>query len=435
MKVLRTSGLIALVGLGTAQAQVPQAPQLAAELAGPLAREKVVRIALAHHPTVQAAEARAHAATTAADAEGRLPNPEVGFDLWQVPLARPYAIGDAQMAMVSLRQRFPASLGAREDARRAESRAEEASLADRRRLLARDVGHAFVDYREAHERHRVHGAHVAVMSEMLAVAARRHEAGGALLEWAQADLDLARAQVDQASDGAKSDANRARLNTLLLRPPAAPLGVPMDEEPLRAAWDLSTLLAEARKRRPEVQAATAQREAKEHDLRAAEREATIPAFSVGLLYFVPVGPMPTHGVGVSLSAELPWLWGGANRRAQAQGDLSKAARHELDAELVRSDAEVAAWDAAVRAASIRLTVLRDRALPAAQRAADVAWAGVDANRADLRAVVQARRSVVDTEVDIVSTRAMLDHALIDLDSAVGISVPRSTGALAPSHHP
>jgi len=70
-------------------------------------------------------------------------------------------------------------------------------------------------------------------------------------------------------------------------------------------------------------------------------------------------------------------------------------------------------------------VLRDRALPASRRAFDAAWAGYASARTDLVTLLTARRSVVDVETDLVVTRAELDHALAELDAAVGLEVPRA----------
>ena len=40
-------------------------------------------------------------------------------------------------------------------------------------------------------------------------------------------------------------------------------------------------------------------------------------------------------------------------------------------------------------------------------------------------MLRARQAVVDTEMEIVMARALLDHALADLDWAVGVPLPRT----------
>ena len=105
------------IGLAALGAIAIALPARADDLPSPLTRDAVLRHAVEHHPSVLAARARSEATDKQADGEGKLPSPELGLDIWQVPLKRPYAIDQAGMFMVSLRQRFPSigSLGAQQD--------------------------------------------------------------------------------------------------------------------------------------------------------------------------------------------------------------------------------------------------------------------------------------------------------------------------------
>lgn len=348
------------------------------------------------------------------------------MQIWQVPIERPYAIEDAQMIMFGVGQTFPAP-GARDARRRAQDRmadGDRAMASDRARLVRREVEHAFVDYVEASARHRVHLEHRAVAEQALALARARHAGGGSLTDVAQAEVELARVDSDVVTDRTKVDGARARLNALLARDLDAPLGAPVAGEPEIAAWDLATATAKAREARPELAAFAAQKQARDEEARAAQREATVPSFSVAALYFAPTSPMPQHGYGVNASVSLPWLWGEARAKRDAEKQAAVAAASEARAARIPVDAEVAAAETSVRAAALRLRALAERALPASRRAFDVAWAGYSSTRGDILALLMARRSVVDVESDVVAARASLDHALADLDAAVGVPVPR-----------
>jgi hypothetical protein len=74
-------------------------------------------------------------------AEGQLPDPELMFQIWQVPFAHPVAFRDSQMIMAGVSQTFPApgSLTAQAEARGHAAAAAEAMLADHARDLVRDV--------------------------------------------------------------------------------------------------------------------------------------------------------------------------------------------------------------------------------------------------------------------------------------------------------
>jgi hypothetical protein len=48
-------------------------------------------------------------------------------------------------------------------------------------------------------------------------------------------------------------------------------------------------------------------------------------------------------------------------------------------------------------------------------------------------VLSLQRSVVEVEMDVIAARAMLDHALAELDAAVGAEVPRTAVAADATH--
>jgi outer membrane protein, heavy metal efflux system len=401
-------------------------PNMDVGVAGPVDREALVRLVVLRNPSVLGAGQRARAADIAADAEGRLPPPQLMGQVWQVPFSRPYALGDSQMIMVGVSQSFPAagSLGAREGARHQEAHVEEAMAAERARQVAREAEHAFADYVEAAAGHRIHSDHQAVARRVLSVAEGRQAAGGALTEVAQAEVELARVQADLMTDGARMETARAKINALLGRDPSAPLGLPLEGEPLVSAWTQDMTLATARSSRPELRAAAAQQEAKRFELRAAEREATWPSFSLGVSYFAPTTFAPFNGYGLNAGLSLPWLWSGERRRRDAQKEYLTAATTEIEGVQIQIDAEVVTAESNARAAALRLQVERDRVLPATKRAFDLAWGGYESGRTDLLTLLAARRAVVDAEHDVVMSRAALDHALADLDAAVGVPVPR-----------
>jgi outer membrane protein TolC len=135
--------------------------------------------------------------------------------------------------------------------------------------------------------------------------------------------------------------------------------------------------------------------------------------------------MPVHGYGVSASMTLPWLWGPNARKEEAQRALAQASQFDAADARLRTGVDVGTASAAARAAAERLRVLTTGALPAAKRALDVTLATYGAGKGDLLGVLRAQQAVVDTDIDIVTARAALDHALADLDWAVGTLLPRT----------
>ena len=96
----------------------------------------------------------------------------------------------------------------------------------------------------------------------------------------------------------------------------------------------------------------------------------------------------------------------------------------MDASTVDASFDVAAANGEVRAHAIHLRLVTDRILPATKRALDATRPGYETGRTELFSLLMAQRDLVETELEIVITRAALDHAMIELDAAVGIDVPR-----------
>jgi outer membrane protein, heavy metal efflux system len=396
-----------------------------ARLRDALTIDVVVRLAVARNTTVTAAHEQAAATKLLARSEASLPAPEVMVQVWQVPIAKPYAL-DSQMIMLGVSQAIPApgSRAARESAGEAESRVAGAIANDRARAVARDAAHAFADYVESTARHRIHGDHLAVARRILALARARYATRGALTDVTQAEVDEARTEADVVTDETRMASARTRINALLARPLDAPLGVAVAGEPRVPAMGLAELVAHARLSRPELRVADAEREARQHDERAASCEATWPSFNVAALYFAPTKSVPDHGYGFSASMSLPWLWGAAERRRAAAHASAVAASSASNGARISVDGELAAAIANAHSAAQRLIVLMRRALPATRRAYDAAWSGFESGRGDALLALAAERSVVDTNEQVVMTRAALDHAMADLDAAVGEAVPR-----------
>lgn len=397
-----------------------------AEPGPPTDRAELVRLALERSPALEAARERAEATSTSAGAEARLPAPEAMVSIWQVPLSRPWAVNDSGMVMVGVQQSFPApgSLGARRDAREKEADVERAMVAMRARDITREVEHAHADWIESTLRHGVHTRHRELADRVLRLARARHAAGGSLTDLTEADVEVTRAGADVATDGSRVVAAQVRINALLARDPATPLPPPVAPPPEVPAWSAEEIVTHALASRPELRAAAAGETARAHELRASDRETTWPSFSVAALYFAPVGPAPMHGYGVNGSVSLPWLWGPAAARRSADEKRHAAARTEVLGVRNAIRAEAITASATAHAAAARVDALEQRTLPASRRALEALLSGYESGHTDLARVLVARRAVVDVEMDLVGARAALDHAMTDLDAAVGARVPR-----------
>ena len=406
------------------------------QLAKAVTREGLVRIARDRSPALSAGRMQASATRAMGEARRRLPAPEADLQVWQIPLARPYDLPGAGMVMVSLKQPIPApgSLGARAEVSEREADVETAMVAERELDLSREVGHAFVDYLEAHERHRVHLEHKDAADRITAVAHARYAAGGSLTDATQADVEAARIEADIAQEQARVASARARINGLLLRDPAAALGPPETGAPRSVAEPDADLIARALAHRPEPRTARARTAQRQAESRASEREASWPMLAVGASYFAPTRDMPSHAWGLSVSTSLPWLWGRARAESKASRAMAAATGHLTQDAEARVRTEVSTRAADVRSGAARLRVLQHRALSSARLSWEAAAAGYESGRTDILMLLSARKAMVEIEVDIVDAHAAIEHALVELQWAVGGNVRTApvTGALAGS---
>jgi cobalt-zinc-cadmium efflux system outer membrane protein len=400
-------------------------PALAAAdgLRGGVTLEQILAIAVARSPELRGARERVAAVRHNADAEAALPPPDLSLDVWQVPLADPARIDRAGMVMVAVRQEIPApgSLGQRATARREEANKQVADVEASSHLLVREVSHAFVDYAIAHELHAVHDAHLATLRQSVEIARTRLTTGGPLSDVALSDAAVALAEADRASERTRIDAARIRLNVLMGRSPGARLGRPAWQPPERTVTPAPTLIAAAEARRPELRAAAAERRAREAEAGAAATEARVPAFAVSASYFAPTDEMPRHGYGFGASMTVPWLWGPARSRHRAAEASARAARNDIDAQRLGIRQQVATSLTQLSSSSERLRVLDSSARPAGRRAVEATRAAYVTGGSSLGALLEAARSAVEIELEIVSARSELAHATIDLDWALGSS--------------
>lgn len=417
---------------GRASAQEPSD----AALRGAFEMETAVARALARSPGLAAADHRVRAQELLAEAEARPEPTRLTFDVWQVPLGKPWAWNESPMIMLGLRQPVPAagSLKARAAARRREAAADHEDRGALAQDLATAVRHAFIEYAAAVARHQVHLEHQQVTGRVLALARARQTVSGTLVEIARAETEVARAHADVATDATAIDAARTRLNTLMARDADAELGPPIAPRLATSSADARTLIAQAREARPETRAAAARREAAGLELRAARREAALPAAMLGVAYFPATKPMPTHGYGLMIDLQLPWLTGQGRKRRDARAELQAAAARDVAQVELGVAGEVAAALVTVESAAERYRVLAREARPASERAREVALSGYEVGRSDMLSLLASQAVYVEIAMDLIAAKSMLDHALVDLDRAAGGPVARqdmSQGAPSP----
>jgi len=386
----------------------------------------VVAAAVERSPALAVMAHRARALVHAGRAEGSLPPAELGFEAWNLPLARPYALGEADMYMVELRQRFPAagSLDARARAMAEEAQAMLAELSSEERLVAERAANAFADYVQAFAEKRLQERQLALLARMgQAVRARYTTGGSGLAEAARIDVEVTKAQRALARVGGDIARSRATLNAVLRRPPGAALGEPREAPPETVRLSVEELIARAEANRGATLSADARVRAAGARREAAEAEARVPEFMVGLGYWQ--DPTMRPGMGVTASMSLPWLWGPNRDRVRQAGEEEAAERAARDSAGLDTQAEVSEAHARLLALEAQLSVIRGQALPATSRSMEALTAAFSTGNASLLEWVDVARSLLDLEMEMIVLHGDLERGVASLERAVGTALPRT----------
>ncbi len=394
------------------------------DLSGPIRRETIIALAVSRSPGIAAIAHRARSMVYGARAEGSLPPPELGLEAWNLPLARPYAVGEANMYMVELRQRFPAawSLDARARAMADEAHAIVAELVSEERQIAQRAADAYADYVHGVRDHALHHEHLALLEQMQgAVRARFTTRGSGLADAARIDLEIAKTRRVIARIDGDIVRARATINALLRRSEDAPLGTPSDLTPMTVRLSVVELAARAREHRGAFVAARDRIQAAQARREAAEAEARWPEFMVGIGYWQDPNMRPGYGANVSMS--LPWLWGGQRHRVDEAREREAAEASALAGASVEAQSEITEAHARIVAAERELQVLQMQALPAARRSIDAIRAVYTTGNASLLEWIDAGRSFLDLEMEETDVSAELARAVASLERSVGAPLP------------
>jgi outer membrane protein TolC len=390
----------------------------------PRRREAIVGEVLARSPELQAMAARVRARVAEARSQAALPPPMAMAQLWQAPLHAPFVHGEGSMLMLGIQQTFPpgASLDAGARTLVEQARGEAALLAVREREISSKVALLLVDLRESTQLLTVYREHHALADRVVEAARARRSTGGALVDEARAEREAAQQGMEELSIEGDLDRARADLNVLLDRRVEAPVGAVDDEGLELPAGSVEPLIVLAREQRAELRAARSMQRREAARVAGAEASRS-PMYTVGLNYGLSRPGEMADTWGATFAMTLPWLSAGAAAQVEAGRAEQAAAGFDLQAAEREIDREVAAAWQRARGARRQLSLIDDRLLPAATRAAQVSRAGFAAGQAELSALVEATHEARDAALAHVRARAALDRALIELERAVGGRLP------------
>jgi outer membrane protein TolC len=405
---------------GARRAVPPPADE--AELARSARLDTILRLALERNRDVAENQARARAAQARSQAASRLPDLELKYEQWGVPLSRPYALDRADTLMLGIRQTFPAwgSLDARGRAAAEEAGSAQDASRARRQEVAAQVRRTYATYYKADQELRLHLEHVGLTSRVLELARLNQRTGhGSLQDVLRLELELTRLHTDVARIEREQRSSRALLNALMDRAPEAPIGPPEDLTVVPAK-DATALERSLDTNRPEIGAAARAVRRSEAMLEGARRSARFPNVMVGLDYwYLPMNPDKHHAYGAMVGINLPWL---SARRGDEEREAEQTVQAEQHAfESTRNAVRYELRDAAARVDSARqsFTIIDQELLAQARRSLEATQAAYAAGQGDAVGLLDALRSYLQVRIERVRALAELASSQADLERAAG----------------
>ena len=352
-----------------------------------------------------------------------LPPPSFEAQIWQWPINTLNA-GDTNMYMFTVGQALPGfgKRGLRAVVAKKDAELSLAAVAVETRDVIDEVKRVYAELFLARRDMDIHHANLNLLRQIVDVSEAKYVSGGrSQHDSLKAVVELSRLYEHFVLLGEHERLAQARLNTLLDRAPDTLIGVllqPKEEVPLPPLADLQRLAID----QPDLQSARLVVERAEAVL-AAERQETKPDFFVKGGYML-MPNMPdswTAVVGITWPTA-PWSRGKfAARVNEAEAALATVrARYANTESTVRLAVDTAYVRA--QAARERAALLRTSVVPQTDQMLAVSHIAYQTNQADLLAVIDNQRLLLDAERSFYRALNDLEQARADLERAVGVDI-------------
>ena len=400
----------------------------------PLSLTAAVDEALQNNPELIALRRQYDAARQRPAQERFLMAPSFDAQIWQWPINTLNPL-NTTMYMLTVSQDLPGRGKRQLKAAVAEKDAELAAneIAIRARDVVGQVKRMYAELFVSRRAIEVERQSIGLVRQFADVSTAKYTAGRASQQDVlRAVLELSKLQGDLLTRGERAQLAEAELNTLLARPPQAPIGTlaePQEDVVLPSPEELQQL---ALLRHPELTASRLGVERAQAALNVAEREYK-PDFMVGGGYML----MPrdrdawTASVGISWPTAR-WARGRLDAQkaeAEASVDASRAGQRVAEN---RIRLAVQSAYVRVKAAGQRAALLRTTILPQSTQTLEVSRVAYQADRVDFLAMLDNQRVLVEAQLDYEEALSEFEQARADLERAVGVDLPATTTGNAPS---
>lgn len=390
-----------------------------AALASDASLSAVLKAVAQHNPDLREAELSVGAAVASARVTSRLPDPELMYEQWAVPLAEPYNLGRAQMLMLGVRQQLPGYgvLSARGQASVEEARGAAERVRARRVDLFAQARRTYVELLRLERELELHVEHATITEQLLELSRVRYRNGTAPQEdLLRISVDLARLHAGVFNLEQQRGSARALLNALMGRAAGSRLGrLSFEADAISSPFGES---ANGNGDRPDVRAAERAISAAEASAEAADKSAKWPMVMLGVDYmYMPLDGM--HAYGATVGITLPWLNPRNDDEAERAALVVRQRRAALDSSKNLASYEQAESRARFEVAARTLKLIREEIVPQAARSFEATRTSYSSGQGDATRLLDATRAYLDVRIDEARALARVQQAYADGLRAMG----------------
>jgi outer membrane protein TolC len=389
----------------------------------PLSLQAALDEALARNPELIALRAQLEADRRGPDQARILAPPMLEAQIWQWPLNTANPAGATYMFMAQQEIPGRGKRDLRATLSLAEVAAGQAAIPVRARDIVSDIKRTYAELFVARKSVDVTNDTIALLRQIADGTQVRYASGkGTQQDVLKAVVEISRLHEEVVRQTERVRLAEARLNTLLGRDAAAPVGPlaePVETAALPPVGELQTIALE---RQPELAMARA-------DIARAEAATAVARSERKPDFFVRGGYMLMPGDAGAFTASVGITWPNApwSRKrvdlAIEQAELdARAARARYDAalnglRLMVQEAYVRLESAAARAALLRTSIE-----PQSEQALDISRVGYQADRGGFLDIIDNQRLVIDARLGYYRALAEMEQARADLERAVGAPI-------------
>ncbi len=389
----------------------------------------LIKEALRMNPEILAARKAVEVAAARTVQARSLEDPELNVESWAIPLDQPTNFNQANMHMVNLRQRlpFPGKLRLRGEVASQEERMADARYRAKERQIIAAVKKGYYDLFMADRDIEILQGQLDVLGRMVKTAEARYTVGKV------AQQDVIKAQVEQSEllnrvFAAEREHHHAeaRLNTLLNRPPDAPIGRTMERDPPTVSLEREELYRLTIESSPELNEASSDIKRAELSHELAIRNSRYPDFMVGIGYwYQPQGAFQNTYSGM-FTLTVPFFWTKAKHDKEVEEASAVIARTEAGYRAMKNRAlfevreNLVTFDAAKKSIALYRTGL----IPQAELSLKSAESAYQTGRLEFTGLLEAERALRDVRLGYYRALVALEQSLADLERAVGRDVIR-----------